>query len=342
VFRDEAVIEIKAGDGGKGCLSFRREKYVEKGGPDGGDGGRGGDVVLEAVASENTLLEIARSPRYRAAAGADGRGGYQNGANAEDLVLRVPVGTVVKDVLTDATLADLATAGARFVVAKGGEGGRGNAAFKSALNQTPRTFEPGRRGRARKLKLELKLIADVGLVGLPNAGKSTLISRVSRATPKVADYPFTTLEPHPGIVELPGFRRFVLMDIPGLIEGAADGRGLGHQFLRHVERTSVLVHGVDLFPGEGAPTPEEAYRTIEGELSRYGTTLVDKPRLVAFNKADVDPDEAKRRADELAKDLGLKAFVVSAATGDGLPDLMEACFEALTFARKTDAPPPLS
>jgi GTPase len=329
MFRDETRIEVKAGDGGKGALSFLREKFVPLGGPDGGDGGKGGDVVLVATTGENTLLEIARSPRYRAEAGEPGRGKMCTGANGADLELRVPVGTLVKDALTGVLLVDLAKDGDRFVVAKGGQGGRGNATFKSAVNQAPRKFEPGRRGRSRKLLLELKLIADVGLVGLPNAGKSTLVTRVSRATPKIADYPFTTLQPHPGIVELPGFRRFVLMDIPGLIAGAAEGRGLGHQFLRHVERTRVLIHLVDLFPGEEAPTPAEAYRVIEGELRAYSPTLFEKPRLVAFNKADQGPEEAAAKAAELEAELGVKGFVVSGATGAGVDALMEACWDVL-------------
>ncbi|HYC77332.1 MAG TPA: GTPase ObgE [Planctomycetota bacterium] len=333
MFRDEARIEVKAGDGGKGCLSFRREKCVPLGGPDGGDGGKGGDVVLEATSAENTLLDVARSPRYRAAPGEAGRGRNCAGANAADLVLKVPVGTVVKDALTGATLADLAKDGDRFLAAKGGQGGRGNAAFKHALNQAPRQFEPGRRGQLRKLQLELKLIADVGLAGLPNAGKSTLVSRVSRATPKIADYPFTTLEPHPGIVELPGYRRFVIMDIPGLIEGAAEGHGLGHRFLRHIERTRVIVHVVDLFPAEKAPSPAEAYRVIEGELKAYSPTLYAKPRLVAFNKADQDPEAAAERARALERELGVRGHVISGATGQGLPELMEACWVEIARAR---------
>jgi GTP-binding protein len=340
VFRDEARIEVKAGDGGKGCLGFRREKYVEKGGPDGGDGGRGGDVVLRATASENTLLEIARSPRYRAQGGDQGRGNFCNGSNGEPLRLLVPVGTIVKDALTGGVLVDLAEDGQEFVVAKGGRGGRGNAAFKSAVNQAPRQFEQGGRGQLRKLLLELKLIADVGLVGMPNAGKSTLISAVSRATPKIADYPFTTLDPHPGIAELPGHRRFVLMDIPGLIEGAAEGRGLGHQFLRHVERTRVLVHLVDLFPPEQAPSPAEAYRVIEDELRRYSTELFGKPRLVAFNKSDLDPDDAERKKAEVEAELGVRGFLVSAAARHGLGDLMEACWRALHPAGDPPVPPP--
>jgi GTP-binding protein len=330
VFRDEATISVKAGDGGKGCLSFRREKFEPLGGPDGGDGGNGGDVFLEATTSDNTLLGIARSPNYRAESGEPGMGANKTGRSGEDLVLSVPVGTVVRDARTKIQLKDLAAPGDRVCVAKGGRGGRGNSAFKSALNQAPRKFEPGRPGESRELLLELKLIADVGLVGLPNAGKSTLISKVSRATPKIADYPFTTLHPHPGIVELPGERRFVMMDIPGLIEGAHQGSGLGIRFLKHVERTRVLVHLVDLFPEKGSPGPAEAGRVILGELKAYSPALFAKPRLVAFSKADQDPGGARAAAAEAARELGIDDFhVVSAITGEGLPDLLEACWKLL-------------
>jgi GTP-binding protein len=341
MFRDEARIRVKAGDGGKGCLSFRREKYEPLGGPDGGDGGRGGDVWLEATASDNTLLGIARSPVYRADSGSPGLGANKTGRSGEDLVLKVPVGTIVRDLETRIQLKDLAEPGDRVRVAEGGRGGRGNAAFKSALNQAPRKFEPGRPGEQRDLLLELKLIADVGLVGLPNAGKSTLISRVSRATPKVADYPFTTLHPHPGIVELPGFRRFVMMDIPGLIEGAHQGEGLGLRFLKHVERTRVLVHVIDLHPGEGEPGPAEAARVILAELKAYSPTLFEKPRLVAFNKADLDPAQARAKAAAVAAEIGEPAFhVVSGITGQGLPEWLEACWRLLREAPPGPATPP--
>jgi GTP-binding protein len=330
VFRDEATISVKAGDGGKGCKSFRREKFEPLGGPDGGDGGNGGDVILEATSSDNTLLGIARSPNYRAPNGDPGMGAHKTGRSGEDLVLLVPVGTIVRDAETKIQLKDLAAHGDRVCVAKGGRGGRGNSAFKSALNQAPRKFEPGRPGESRQLLLELKLIADVGLVGLPNAGKSTLISKVSRATPKIADYPFTTLHPHPGIVELRGFRRFVMMDIPGLIEGAHLGEGLGIRFLKHVERTRVLVHLIDLFPGKGSPSPEEAARVIMKELEAYSPALFAKPRLVAFSKADLDPEHARAIAGEAARELGLQDFhVVSAITGEGVPELLEACWKLL-------------
>jgi GTP-binding protein len=330
VFRDEATISVKAGDGGKGCRSFRREKFEPLGGPDGGDGGNGGDVYLEATASDNTLLGIARSPNYRAESGEGGMGANKTGRSGDDLVLFVPVGTIVRDAETKIQLKDLAAHGDRVCVAKGGRGGRGNSAFKSALNQAPRKFEPGRPGERRDLLLELKLIADVGLLGLPNAGKSTLISKVSRATPKIADYPFTTLHPHPGIVELPGHRRFVMMDIPGLIEGAHLGEGLGIRFLKHVERTRVLVHMIDLFPEEGSPSPAEAARVILKELEAYSPALFAKPRVVAFSKADLDPSGARALAAEVASEVGIGEFhVVSAVTGEGLPDLLQACWKLL-------------
>lgn len=336
MFRDECRIHLRAGDGGRGCSSFRREKHDPMGGPNGGDGGNGGDIILRAVAGENTLLGVSKSPNYRAPYGEHGRGDFCNGGTAESLILEVPVGTVVKDLDSGVVLRDLAKAGDEVVVAKGGRGGRGNASFKHALNQAPRRFENGQQGEARSVQLELKLIADVGLVGLPNAGKSTFISRVSRATPKIADYPFTTLEPHPGIVELPGFRRFVLMDIPGLIEGASLGAGLGHKFLRHVERTRVLIHVVDLFPPEGSIEAKEAARTIVGELEQYSPVLAQKPRVLVLNKADVDPEAASERAAEVAAHLGVtKYFVVSAATGQGLEAVLEACFELLKSSRRS-------
>jgi GTP-binding protein len=330
MFRDEATIHVKAGDGGNGCRSFRREKFEPLGGPDGGDGGKGGDVWLEATAADNTLLSIARSPNYRAEPGEAGSGAHCTGRSGDDVVLLVPVGTIVRDAATKIQLKDLSAAGDRVCVAKGGRGGRGNSAFKSALNQAPRKFETGKQGEVRDLLLELKLIADVGLVGLPNAGKSTLISRVSRATPKIADYPFTTLHPHPGIVELPGFRRFVMMDIPGLIEGAHRGEGLGTRFLRHVERTRVLVHLIDLFPEPGTPSPAEAARVILAELEAYSPTLFSKPRLVAFSKADQDPENARALAAEVAAEVGIEDFhVVSAITGQGMSELLETCWRLL-------------
>jgi GTP-binding protein len=287
-------------------------------------------VWLQATAGDNTLLGIARSPNYRAESGDAGKGANKTGRSGEDLVLLVPVGTIVRDAATKIQLKDLSQHDDRVCVARGGRGGRGNSAFKSALNQAPRKFEPGGPGEERDLLLELKLIADVGLVGLPNAGKSTLISKVSRATPKIADYPFTTLHPHPGIVELSGFRRFVMMDIPGLIEGAHLGEGLGIRFLKHVERTRVLVHVIDLFPADGEPAPADAAKVILSELEAYSPALFQKPRLLAFSKADLDPEAAPAAAMAVARELGMDEFhVVSGITGQGVPELLEACWRLL-------------
>lgn len=327
MFRDEARIYVKAGDGGPGCMSFRREKYIPKGGPDGGDGGRGGHIYLVADASENTLLSLARNPHFRAKSGTPGSGNNKHGRGGDDLVVPVPVGTIVRDVESGIVLKDLSEPDERVRVAEGGIGGRGNARFKSATNQTPRKFDKGRPGESRTLRLELKLIADVGLLGLPNAGKSTLITRVSKATPKIADYPFTTLDPHPGIVELSGYRRFVMMDIPGLIEGAHTGQGLGDRFLRHVERTRVLVHMVDLAPTDDTRT-ETHYEVILNEITQFGHGLAEKPRLVVYSKADLVEDP-EARADELNEALGLEGYPVSAVTGLNLDRLLEDCWKLL-------------
>jgi len=328
MFRDEAKIYVKAGAGGPGCLSFRREKHQPKGGPDGGDGGRGGHVILFADVAENTLLTLARHPHLRAKSGVPGSGNNKQGAQGEDLRVPVPVGTIVRDKGTGVVLKDLDEVGASAIVANGGIGGRGNARFKSATNQSPRRFDKGRFGEERTLQLELKLIADVGLLGLPNAGKSTLISRVSAASPKIADYPFTTLEPHPGIVELSGFRRMVVMDIPGLIAGAHQGQGLGQKFLRHVERTRALVHLVDLAPMDEDGSPEEHFQTILDEIKSFGHGIADKPRITVFSKADLvqDPEE---RARELNLALGIDGYPVSAMTGLNMDRLLEDCWRVL-------------
>jgi GTP-binding protein len=328
MFRDEARIFVQAGNGGNGAVAFRREIYVPKGGPAGGDGGRGGDVILFADPGESTLLDLVRSPHFNAQSGEGGMGANCFGKDGEDLVVPVPVGTIIRDEDTGAVLVDLETPGARVVVARGGRGGRGNNAFKTATNQTPKTAEKGRRGEKKTLRLELKLIADVGLVGLPNAGKSTLISRVSAATPKIADYPFTTLHPHPGIVDMPGFRRFVMMDIPGLIEGASAGAGLGDRFLRHIERTRVLLHLIEL-PLDGDLTATVAgARTILAELAQFGHGLVDRSRLTVYTKADQVADPAGM-ARELDAALGVHGFVISAVTGQGVPEVLEACWRTL-------------
>jgi len=328
MFRDEAKIYVKAGDGGPGCLSFRREKYAPKGGPDGGDGGRGGHVILVADRSENTLLTLARNPHNRAKAGVPGAGNNRSGARGEDLLVPVPVGTIIKDADTGVVLKDLSEHDQQVIVANGGKGGRGNARFKTATNQTPRRFDEGRDGESRTLRLELKLIGDVGLLGLPNAGKSTLISRVSAASPKIADYPFTTLEPHPGIVELSGFRRFVMMDIPGLIEGAHLGHGLGVKFLRHVERTRVLLHLVDLAPLDTEAPTEDQYQAILDEITAFGNGVEDKPRITVYTKADLVPDP-EERASELNASLGVDGYPISSMTGLNLDRLLQDCWDAL-------------
>ena len=320
---DLARITCRSGKGGAGCISFRREKYVPKGGPDGGDGGRGGDVWLEADPHVRTLLDCRERPRYNAGHGGAGQGSTKTGADGDDLVVHVPAGTVVKAAETGEVLADLVHAGERFRVVKGGRGGRGNARFATPTHQAPRRADPGEPGEELAIELELKLIADVGLVGLPNAGKSTLLSRVTRARPKIADYPFTTLEPNLGIVALDGERTFVLADLPGLIEGASDGKGLGLQFLRHVERTQVIVFLVDA----SAEDPAGTLALLEHEIASYSAALAEKPRRVVLSKADLLPPE--ERADAAAR-LGLPgARVISAHTGFGVNELLEDLWSAI-------------
>src|SRR5947209_6004716 len=300
MFVDEALIHVKAGDGGNGCVSFRREKYIPKGGPDGGDGGNGGDVAFVADPGVDTLLDFAGRHHWRAGRGQAGMGKKMYGKGGDDLLIRVPVGTLVFDAEHGTLLADLDVPGKQVVLAKGGKGGKGNWHFRTPTNQAPRYAEPGTEGQERNLKLELKLIADVGLVGMPNAGKSTLLSVISAARPKVADYPFTTLDPQLGIVELSGDRRIVVADIPGLIEGARDGAGLGHAFLRHIERTKVIVHLLDMYPTDGSD-PAENYRTIRRELEAFSPKLAQKRELIAANKMDlaVDDEALNKLMDEL-------------------------------------------
>jgi GTP-binding protein len=315
---DRAGIEAEAGDGGAGCVSFRREKYVPKGGPDGGDGGRGGSVVLRVDAAVRTLLDCRERPRYRAASGRAGAGSNRTGKDGEDLIIEVPPGTIVKDAASGAVLADLVEPGAQWVAARGGRGGRGNARFATPTRQAPRRAEPGERGERRTLELELKLIADVGLVGPPNVGKSTLLARITRARPRIAPFAFTTLEPNLGIVGLDGERRFVVADLPGLIEGAHRGKGLGLDFLRHVERTRVLAFLVE------APSPaaREDLAMIERELREHGRQLLEKPRVVVLTKADLLADGERAGA---AARAGLPgALLVSAHTGLGVDVLLES------------------
>ncbi len=320
---DLVRITCRSGKGGAGCISFRREKFVPKGGPDGGDGGKGGDVWLEVDPHVRTLLDFREHPQIRAGGGRAGSGNNRTGRNGDDWIVRVPPGTVVKDVANGEVIADLISPEQRFRIAKGGRGGRGNARFASPTHQAPRRADPGEDGEEITVELELKLIADVGLVGLPNAGKSTLLSRISRARPKVADYPFTTLEPNLGIVALDPERTFVVADLPGLIEGASQGKGVGLQFLRHVERTRVLVFLLDASAAD--PAGEKAL--LEREIAEYSATLAEKPRLAVLSKADLLPPE--EHAGAPAK-LGVPdARVISAHTGEGVRDLLEALWTML-------------
>lgn len=321
MFIDRARVSVKAGDGGRGCVAFRREKFVPKGGPSGGDGGRGGDVVLRADPGLNTLLAFRYKRIYKAGRGAHGEGGGRAGRSAEDLTIRVPVGTRVTDEGTGDLLADLTRPGESVIVARGGRGGRGNAHFATPTHRAPREAEPGESGQERWLVLELRLLADAGLVGLPNAGKSSLLSRISAARPKIADYPFTTVEPVLGVVALPDAPGIVVADVPGLIEGAHRGAGLGHEFLRHIDRTRVLVHVVDL----SGPDPLAAVGTVERELGLYAPALRTKPVLIAANKMDLP--EARARWAAFAETLrarGQTVLPLSAATGEGIPALLTA------------------
>jgi len=319
-FIDEAIIEVHAGDGGNGAVSFRREKYVPRGGPDGGDGGRGGSIHLVADRNINTLIDYRYARIFRAQRGEHGRGADQFGKGGEDIALRVPVGTVITDADSGETLADLAHDGARALVAKGGKGGLGNLHFKSSTNRAPRQSTPGEKGESRKLRLELRVLADVGLLGMPNAGKSTLIRAISAARPKVADYPFTTLQPNLGVVRTDHNKSFVVADIPGLIEGAAEGAGLGHQFLRHLQRTRLLLHVVDVAPFDPDTDPVAEARAIVDELRKYDPALAAKPRWLVLNKLDlVPPDEREARVKEFVKSFGWKGpvFPISAIDGGG-------------------------
>jgi GTP-binding protein len=326
MFVDRVTLFVKGGDGGPGCLSFRREKYVPRGGPDGGDGGDGGDVIVRAVAGADSLADIVNRKHWRAQKG--GRGGPDNchGRKAPDLVIPVPPGTLIYDRDRGNVLRDLTAAGQQVAVAKGGRGGRGNRAFASPTNRAPRQTQPGTPGEERWIVLELKVIADAGLIGLPNAGKSTLLSRLSHAQPEVADYPFTTKHPNLGLVLVGGERAFVLADLPGLIEGAHAGVGLGHEFLRHIERTRVLVHLVEPLPPDGGD-PLENYRTIRRELELYRSDLAAKPEVVAVSKAELTGSGTVRA--RLERELGRPVLALSAVTGQGLADLVRAVVEQL-------------
>ena len=334
MFVDQAEIFVRAGRGGNGCVSFRREKFVPRGGPDGGDGGRGGDVYLLADPSVTTLIDLAGHHHWIAENGRPGQGKNRTGRTGEDCIVRLPPGTEIYDRDLGILIKDLDTPDLKVRIARGGEGGRGNQHFATSVKQTPRHATPGGDPEERWLRLELKLIADVGLVGLPNAGKSTLLSRSSRARPKIADYPFTTIEPQLGIVEMTGYRRFVMADIPGLIEGAHEGVGLGDDFLRHIERTRVIVHLIDLHPLEGQPAPSDAYAVIRNELSKYSQALADKPELVVANKIDLSP--TTEAADHLSQALGREVLAISGVTGAGIPELCERLWEMVAHAREQE------
>ncbi|HEY0480862.1 MAG TPA: GTPase ObgE [Kofleriaceae bacterium] len=334
-FIDEAVIHLKAGDGGNGSAAFRREDGVPRGGPSGGDGGNGGSIIIVADPRLSSLLDYKFRRHYAAERGEDGRNKDQYGAAGEDLVLRVPVGTVVRSDDTGDALADLTEPGATFVVARGGVGGRGNIHFKTPWNQAPRTAEPGTPGEERNVRLELKLLADVGLLGYPNVGKSTFISRVSRARPKVADYPFTTLVPNLGVVQLSDERHFVIADIPGLIEGASRGAGLGHQFLRHVERCRVLLHIVEAtFTTGPGRSPVHDFDVINSELAGYSDVLAGKPQVVVLNKIDAMASDEVIMHRRAFADRGVELLTISAATGAGLDTVLERLWSHLHPAER--------
>jgi GTP-binding protein len=333
-FLDQAKIYIRSGDGGAGAVSFHREKFIEFGGPDGGDGGRGGSVFAEAVANLNTLIDYRYQQHFKAAKGGHGMGKNRSGAAAPDVVLRLPVGTQILDEDKETLLADLTEPGQRLLLARGGDGGFGNAHFRSATNQAPRRADPGWPGEERWIWLRLKLIADAGLIGLPNAGKSTLLAAVSRARPKIADYPFTTLHPQLGVVKSDG-KEFVLADIPGLIEGAHEGAGLGDRFLGHVERCGVLIHLVD---GTSADVAED-WRTVRAELAAYSPLLTAKPELLVLNKCDaLDAATIESKARKLKRAAGGgKVFRASGVSGKGVPELMRAAFAAIQKHRQAEA-----
>jgi len=332
-FVDEATIEVVAGDGGNGCMSFRREKFIPFGGPNGGDGGRGGSVFAVADSNLNTLIDFRYARRHEARRGENGRGSDQYGAAAADIVLRMPVGTIVADAETGERICELLEPGELLLLVKGGDGGFGNLHFKSSTNRAPRQKTPGWPGEQRKIKLELRVLADVGLLGMPNAGKSTLIAAVSNARPKIADYPFTTLHPNLGVVRVAPEQSFVVADIPGLIEGAAEGAGLGHQFLRHLQRTRLLLHLVDFAPFDPDVDPVKQVRSIVSELKKYDPALAAKPRWLVLNKIDAIPvDERAGRVAELLRRLRWKGpvFQISALTREGCEPLMRAIWQHLS------------
>jgi GTP-binding protein len=337
MFIDEAIIRVKAGDGGNGCMAFRREKYVPRGGPSGGDGGKGGDVWMESSERHNTLVHFRFNPEYKGERGRHGEGSKKTGRDGEDIVLKVPVGTIVYDETTGEKVHDFSRPDERVVIARGGRGGRGNAQFATSTHQAPREHEEGRPGEERTFRLELKLLADVGLVGYPNVGKSTLISRISAARPKIADYPFTTLEPNLGVVLVADKKSeisFVVADIPGLIEGAHMGAGLGTQFLRHIERTRLLVHLVDVSDASGREDVVKDVEVIMGELASFGADLDKKPTILVASKIDVANPEKLKKLRQWATRKKLKLYPISAITGEGLDKLKYAMAEEVERVRK--------
>jgi GTPase len=338
MFIDEAKIRVKAGDGGNGCVAFRREKYVPRGGPSGGDGGKGGDIYMESSERHNTLVHFRFNPEYKAQRGRHGEGANKTGREGEDVILKVPVGTIVYDDETGEKVHDFSHADERIMVARGGRGGRGNAQFATATHQAPREHEDGRPGEERVYRLELKLLADVGLVGYPNVGKSTLISRISAARPKIADYPFTTLQPNLGVVVVerpPDEKSFVVADIPGLIEGAHTGAGLGTQFLRHIERTRLLVHLVDVSDSSGRPDPVKDVEVIMGELASFGAKLNEKPMIMVASKIDVASKDKLANLKRYCKKQEIEIFPISAVTGKGINDLKYAIGEKVEELRSS-------
>lgn len=337
MFLDHAKIFIKSGDGGNGVVSFRREKFVPKGGPNGGDGGRGGDIIFKANAQLSTLIDFSYKRHYKAARGKHGEGGLKTGKDAEDVIIQVPCGSIIKDEVTGEVLADLTIDGEEKIVLKGGRGGRGNNHFKTSTVQAPRYAEQGRDGKEANVIIELKLIADVGLVGFPNAGKSTLISNISAAKPKIADYPFTTLVPNLGIVRYKEYESFVVADIPGIIEGASDGKGLGIQFLKHIERTKILLFLIDTTNLIEASTKKEFLKenkTLLKELENYSEELVKKPRIICFTKIDAIPDELKKKIQKIKTDE--TKILISSVSGEGLDKLKDLLWTKIQELKEQD------
>jgi GTP-binding protein len=347
MFIDEAKIRVKAGDGGNGCMAFRREKFVPRGGPSGGDGGKGGDVIMESSERHNTLVHFRFNPEYKAQRGRHGEGSNRTGHDGDSVLLKVPVGTILYDDETGERIHDFSQSDEKIIIAQGGRGGRGNARFATSTHQAPRECEPGRPGEEHTYRLELKLLADVGLVGYPNVGKSTLISRISAARPKIADYPFTTLEPNLGVVAVgstsdPDQISFVVADIPGLIEGAHEGAGLGTQFLRHIERTRLLVHLVDVSDASGRPDPVQDVEVITGELESFGAHLEQKPMIMVASKIDVANKDKLTKLRTYCRRKKLALFPISAVTGKGIEELKYAMAERVEEVRQLEIATPSS